>query len=111
MSKRKINVRLIRFRDAPDYLGMDRNRFNAEVRPHVTEVRIGRQGIAFDVVELDAYADELIARRGVTPNRKRAGKLLRRTIRGSASATARSLARNQAVDVDFTEALTQLGLN
>ena len=25
--------RIIRFRDAPHYLGMDRNRFNAEVRP------------------------------------------------------------------------------
>lgn len=26
--------RLIRFRDAPAYLGMDRNRFNSEVSPH-----------------------------------------------------------------------------
>ena len=25
--------RILRFRDAPAYLGMDRNRFNAEVRP------------------------------------------------------------------------------
>ena len=25
--------RLVRFRDAPWYLGMDRNRFNAEARP------------------------------------------------------------------------------
>ena len=32
----KILPRFIRFRDAPTYLGMDRNRFNAEVRadPH-----------------------------------------------------------------------------
>jgi len=28
------NPRIIRFKDAPRYLGMDRNRFNAEVRPH-----------------------------------------------------------------------------
>jgi hypothetical protein len=40
--------RLIRFRDAPRYLGMDRNPFNTEVRRFVTEVRIGRQGAAFD---------------------------------------------------------------
>jgi hypothetical protein len=30
--------RLIRLRDAPAYLGMGRNRFNAEVRPCVTEI-------------------------------------------------------------------------
>ena len=40
-----IAPRVIRFRDAPAYLGMDRNRFNAEVRPHLTEVPIGTQGI------------------------------------------------------------------
>ncbi len=30
----RITPRLIRFRDVPRYLGMDRNRFNAEVRPY-----------------------------------------------------------------------------
>ena len=39
-----IAPRIIRFRDAPHYLGMDRNRFNAEVRPYVTEVPIYKQG-------------------------------------------------------------------
>ena len=29
--------RILRFRDAPRYLGMDRNRFNWEVRPYLTE--------------------------------------------------------------------------
>jgi hypothetical protein len=33
--------RLIRYRDAPSYLGMDRNRFNAEVRRLITEIPIG----------------------------------------------------------------------
>jgi len=46
--------RLLRFRDAPRYLGMDRDGFNAEVRPYVTNISIGRQGIAFDQLELDA---------------------------------------------------------
>ena len=41
----RIPPRLIRFRDVPRYLGMDRNRFNAEVRPYLVEIRIGRQGI------------------------------------------------------------------
>ena len=47
----QIQPRLIRLRDAPDYLGMDRNRFNREVRPALTEVRIGSQGVAFDRLE------------------------------------------------------------
>ena len=55
--------RLLRFRDAPGYLGMDRNRFNREVRPHLTEVRIGVQGIAFDRIELDAWADDYKSRK------------------------------------------------
>ena len=50
--------RFIRLRDAPQYLGMDKNRFNRDVRPHVTVIPIGTQGIAFDRVDLDAWADE-----------------------------------------------------
>lgn len=52
-----IQPRLIRFRDAPKYLGMDRNRFSKEVRPFITEIRIGIQGIAFDRHELDEWVD------------------------------------------------------
>ncbi len=54
--------RLIRFRDAPRYLGMDRNRFNAEVRPYVTEIPIGSQGIAFDRLDLDAWVEQYKSR-------------------------------------------------
>ena len=50
--------RLIRFRDAPTYLGMDRNRFNNEVRPHITAIPIGIQGIAFDRLDLDAWVEQ-----------------------------------------------------
>lgn len=46
--------RFIRLRDAPRYLGMDKNRFNREIGPHVTAIRIGTQGIAFDRIDLDA---------------------------------------------------------
>ena len=49
--------RFIRLRDAPKYLGMDKNRFNHDVRPHVTVIPIGTQGIAFDRVDLDSWAD------------------------------------------------------
>ena len=56
--------RLLRLRDAPNYLGMDRNRFNGEVRPHITEIPIGEQGIAFDRLEMDAWVDQYISRNG-----------------------------------------------
>jgi len=59
-----IAPRLIRFRDAPFYLGMDKNRFNTEVRPCVTEIRIGEQGIAFDRLDLDAWVDQYKSRNG-----------------------------------------------
>src|ERR1043165_3779207 len=56
--------RFIRLRDAPAYLGMDKNRFNREVRPSVLALRIGIQGIAFDRVDLDAWADDYKSRNG-----------------------------------------------
>lgn len=49
--------RLIRLKDAPTYLGMDRNRFNVEVRPKLLEIPIGIQGIAFDRLDLDAWVE------------------------------------------------------
>jgi hypothetical protein len=58
---------LVRFRDAPNYLGMDRNRFNAEVRPFLTRIPIGHQGIAFDRLELDAWVEDYISRNGRRP--------------------------------------------
>jgi hypothetical protein len=56
--------RLVRLKDAPFYLGMDRNRFNSLVRPELNEVSIGKQGIAFDRLDLDAWADDYITRNG-----------------------------------------------
>jgi hypothetical protein len=47
--------RFLRLRDAPAYLGMDKNRFNREVRPAMTVINIGKQGIAFDRLDLDAW--------------------------------------------------------
>lgn len=56
--------RLIRLRDAPGYLGMDRNKFNREVRPALTEIPLGKQSVAFDRLELDAWVDEYKSRNG-----------------------------------------------
>src|SRR5687767_5508547 len=51
---------------------MDRNRFDQEVRPELTEIPIGQRGIAFDRHELDAWADAYISACG-RPSRKGKG--------------------------------------
>jgi hypothetical protein len=56
--------RFIRLRDAPSYLGMDKNRFNRDVRPLVAAIPIGTQGIAFDRLDLDTWADDYKSRNG-----------------------------------------------
>ena len=61
-NENRFNPRVLRLRDAPRYLGMDRNRFNAEVRPLLQEVRIGKQGIAFDRLELDSWWEQYRSR-------------------------------------------------
>jgi hypothetical protein len=43
---------------------MDPNRFNAEVRPFLIEIPIGKQGIAFDRFDLDAWVDQYKQRNG-----------------------------------------------
>ena len=60
MSNIHLLPRLIRLRDAPTYLGMDRHRFNQDVRPNLTEIPMGTQGIAFDRLDLDAWVDDYI---------------------------------------------------
>lgn len=52
--------RFLRMRDAPRYLGMCPRTFNTEVRPHVREFRIGKQGIGFDRKDLDVWADQYV---------------------------------------------------
>ncbi len=63
--------RLYRLRDAPTYLGMDVNRFNVEVRPYLTEIPIGSQGIAFDRLEMDAWVDEYVSCNGRPAQRRK----------------------------------------
>ena len=56
--------RFIRLRDAPSYLGMDKNRFNREIRPLLAVIPIGVQGIAFDRLDLDSWSDDYKSRNG-----------------------------------------------
>ena len=55
--------RLYRAKDAPAYLGVDRNFFNKEIRPNLTVARIGRR-VLFDRLELDAWADQTMSAAG-----------------------------------------------
>lgn len=66
--------RLIRLRDIPRYLGMDRRIFNKEVRPCLTEIPIGVQGKAFDRLDLDQWVDYYKERSG-RPSNLRGNKL------------------------------------
>jgi len=60
--------RLIRMRDAPRYVGMDRHNFTKLVRPHLVEIPLGVQGIAFDRLEIDSWIEDHIRRNGRRPN-------------------------------------------
>ena len=102
--------RMLRLRDAPTYLGMDRNRFNAEVRPSLTVIPIGEQGIAFDRFELDAWADEYISLHGRQASAK--GESLWQGRKHPASSNARASGTSTSVSTGgaFAKALDQINL-
>jgi predicted DNA-binding transcriptional regulator AlpA len=60
----RINPRIIRHRDAPRYCGIDRTRFDTEVRPYLTVVPFGARSIGFDRLEIDEWIEEYISVRG-----------------------------------------------
>jgi hypothetical protein len=103
----QIAPRIIRFRDAPRYAGMDKNRFNAEVRPYLTEVPIGTQGIGFDRLELDAWIDDYIARNG-RPARKGALTWDANEYRASSCGPGSGTSRSASAGGEFARALEQV---
>ena len=56
--------RYYRLKRAHKYLGMCIHEFNKTARPYLTEIKIGTQGIAFDRVELDDFAEYYKRRNG-----------------------------------------------
>ena len=99
--------RIMRHRDVPPYLGMDRNRFDAEVRPHLTEIPIGTQGIGFDRLEIDAWVDDYIARNG-RPGRKGVITWDAREYPASSSEAGSGMSTNKSSGGEFAKALEQL---
>ena len=102
-----VSPRIIRVRDAPGYLGMDRNRFNAEVRPHLTEIPIGTQGIGFDRLKLDAWVDDYVSRNG-RPARKGDRTWDANKYQGSSSGAGAGTSTKSCSGGEFARALAQL---
>ncbi|MCG7932702.1 MAG: hypothetical protein N0E44_22035 [Candidatus Thiodiazotropha lotti] len=108
VSKPVLIPRLLRLRDAPHYLGMDRNRFNNEVRPYLTEIPIGEQGIAFDRLEIDGWVDEYIQRNG-RPGRPTGDQLWdAKQPRGSKNVQASGTSTNASAGGEFARALARI---
>ena len=96
--------------EAQDYdVLFGRARFNAEVRPHLTEIPIGKQGIGFDRVDLDAWVDDYKSRNG-RPGRQPEGETTWDesehpvSLNGPASGTS----TNRSTGGDFARALEQV---
>jgi hypothetical protein len=101
--------RIIRFHDALHYLGMDRNRFNAEVRPYLTEIPIGRQGIGFDRIDRDAWADDYKSRKG-RPARKGEKPWDANEYPASSCEAGNGISTNGSAGGEFARALKQVNL-
>lgn len=110
MSNIHLLPRLIRLRDAPTYLGMDRHRFNKDVRPTITEIPMGTQGIAFDRLDLDAWVDDYIqcsGRPAVTRQRSLEQwdeKSRQVSLKGATS----GISTKRSLDVEFEKALARV---
>ncbi len=87
---------------------MDRNRFNAEVRPQLTEIPIGEQGVAFDRLDLDAWVDEYKSRNG-RPGQLKGGMTWDAKLRlRSANVVESGTSIKSSEDVAFAKALAQV---
>jgi hypothetical protein len=87
---------------------MDRNRFNAEVRPHLTEIPIGKQGIGFDRLELDVWVDEYVARNGRPGPRKGVKSWDAKRYQASSSEVTSGTSTRRSAGGAFAKALAQL---
>jgi len=101
-----IEPRIIRLKDAPGYLGMDKNKFNELVRPFVTEIRYGSMSVGFDRVDLDRWLDEYKAHSNGRRGQKGGYKPWReRSYQGSSSAERSGTSTKLSEDAAFARAL------
>ncbi|MBM3300873.1 MAG: hypothetical protein FJY85_13075 [Deltaproteobacteria bacterium] len=101
--------RVIRLRDAPAYLGTNKNFFNAEVRPYLTEIPIGAQGVAFDRLDLDRWFEDYKAGNG-RPGKAMKGGLSwdRKSRRDSSSVEVSGISKKERGRPEFEKARAQV---
>ena len=78
------------------------------MRPYVSEIPIGRQGVAFDIQQLNAWADEYIKRQARPPRQpweKERGVV---TSKAKASSKPKSKTASQSLDEEFNQLITLL---
>jgi hypothetical protein len=98
--------RFIRARDAHGYCGMCRAVFNQVLRPYLTEIPIGTQGVAFDRLEMDAALEQYKSRNGRPA--KQGGLLWDAKPRpASSDEEARGISTKSYTDDDFERAVKQ----
>jgi hypothetical protein len=102
-----LQPRIIRAGQAPNYCGMGRELFSEQIRPFVSEIEMGKQGVGFDRLELDAALDEYISRRGRAPAQKWSDTKCRKMATVSAFGAAPGTSRNELTDGGFAKALDQ----
>jgi hypothetical protein len=61
-----LQPRLIRLKNAPKYLGTNINYFNRYIRPYLTEIRLSRQNVSFDRLDLDHWVEHYKNRNGMS---------------------------------------------
>ncbi len=102
--------RVIRHKDASDYLGVNVNYFNEFIRPDLTEIQYGPQMIAFDRCELDEWFDNYKLSNGRPGTRKENSKPCRQKNRkspvSSCEATPGGLTKG-CLEKEFAKAVAQ----
>jgi hypothetical protein len=107
--KTRMDPRIIRLKDAAAYLGMDKNRFNAEVRPHLTEIPIGSHGIGFDRLDLDRWFEAYKARNGRPGHAmERSASWGRKSRQDSSNVGGSGMSRRQFQVREFEKALERV---
>ena len=98
----RLLTRLYRRADAAKYVGMSVYLFDREVRPYLTDIPIGNQGIGFDRFELDEWVDHHIRANG-RPAQKEG--LWLKSHPASKSGATRGGSTKPSADSEFEKAL------
>jgi hypothetical protein len=87
---------------------MDINRFNAEVRPYLIEIPIGKQGIGFDRVDLDDWFDEYKNRNGRPGKSMEGGNSWdRKSRQGFSNVVTHGTSTKQLLEKEFEKVVEQ----